>query len=158
MAASMVSTRIFLSIPFSFATCSKMKPRLVSVPDAAACIAMTVCLSVSFLFARLRVAPFGLGRKLEDEVCSLDVGERGDDCFAVHVHRDRRAVSFDDAAAKDALPVGGGLQQTKLGDLPDGPLVVPRGPEGSFEPGRAYLEVVTVGDDIGYVERGGQIA
>src|SRR5262245_31509089 len=40
MAASIVSTRIFLSIPFSLATWSRMLPRLVSEGGEAAIVAM----------------------------------------------------------------------------------------------------------------------
>ena len=62
IASSMVLTSDLLSIPFSLATCSRMIPRLVSVVDAAAWIAMTFGLSVSRVFAGFRSRPFGLRR------------------------------------------------------------------------------------------------
>src|SRR6266542_777694 len=140
MAASMVSTRIFLSIPFSLATCSRMNPRLVSVPDVAACVAMT-CLSVSLLFAGLRPPALGLSRKLENQVGAPDVLERSRDRFAIHFQGDGVALHPENLAAQHTLAVGGGANQMKLGEAFDGAFVVPRRPQGSLDPGRAHLEV-----------------
>ena len=70
----------------------------------------------------------------------------------------RLAVGLEDAAAQHRLTVGGGRNQADLGELALGALVIARRPQRAVEPGRAHFEVVALGDDVGDVERGRQIA
>src|SRR4030095_6357957 len=113
----MVSTRIFLSIPFSFATCSRMKPRFVSVVEAAACVAMTVPPLVFRVFGGLRPPRFGVRGKLENQMGPLDVFEPGAGFFAVDLEVDRAVEDAQDPAAQDFLAVGRRAGEVDLGEL-----------------------------------------
>src|SRR5882724_2989039 len=154
----MVSTRIFLSIPFSLATCSRMNPRFVSIVDVAACVAMTGCpLSVFLVFAELRAPPFGVRGKLEDQVRPLDVFEADGRGLAVDLHLDAAVLGRRDVTAQDALSVGGGTREMNFGELPLGALEIAQRTEWPIEARRAHFEVVVVRDDVGDIENGCQI-
>src|SRR5690349_17687559 len=104
MAASMVSTRIFLSIPFSLATCSRMNPRLVSMPDAAAWVAM---ISASLVSLVLRgFLALGLRRKLVNRVSTLDSRPFGHAALSVDFDGDARVLDLEEAPPEHPLPVG----------------------------------------------------
>src|SRR4051794_14545824 len=120
IAASIVSIRIFLSIPFSFATCSRMPPRLVSVLGIAAIVAMTPSLLLSpalNLSLALRLL-LRLRRELEDQVRVRDIREGRIDALAVDDERDHVRRRLDERAADHHLAVGRRPGKLDLGQLP----------------------------------------
>jgi len=101
--------------------------------------------------------PFGLRRKLEDQVGPLDVFEAGCDGLAVDLEANAIAVGVEDATPQHLLTVGCGGDQTNLGELPFGVLVVTLGAQRPVEPGGAHFQAVVVANEIGDVEGSRQI-
>ena len=104
------------------------------------------------------MAPFGVGRKLEDQVSPFDVFEAGGDGFAVDLDVDGAVLDGEDDASKNPLAIGARTGEVNLGELTPRPLVIARRAKGAVEPGGADLEVVAVRNDVGDVERGREIA